>query len=969
MHKNLTLKARLFALLAACFVPVALALSYYVNDKIQTHLAEARHELALLARSIAARPRDVLPDPASYFSALYSYAARHSWGGREDCDRALGLQVQLFPAFINIALADTNGVVWCAANKTTPAQIKRGVHFRRAMQSRDLAVGDYYFSAARGEYAIGLAYAIADQSGAVTAVVSTLLNAEWLDKVLQAQSLPESAVATIVDTKGRIIARSPRDPERIGNRIADAATYQLLSRSGREVVTDVKGVVGHDRLVAYAPILSTGTGNLYARVSLPKALVYKTAWREGKKDAEILLVLLLCAVTVALVVASWLIFNPVRVLTAAAKRLADGDLSARTNIHAGGELGALGWTLDHMAEGLQKRQAELSRIHRALRTVSASNRCLLRSNDESKLLNDMCSIAVHEGGYRAAWVAFVVDGELLEPAAHCGLGSAFSMFRQIRPGDDCFGAAIRSAKTEVCASIEHDPTMHPWRNVAKQHGIRSIAVMPLMLDGLVGGVITICAAEVDYFTSDELHLLEDLSGDLSFGIAAFRERHRREKADVALKHALLHDDATGLPNRSYLSMLLNDAEKARQPHDTLTLLFIHITNLSDLIHALGHRYSEDALRVVVTRLQSRLPHGGVCARVGDDMFALMIPQLAKSECALFVPSLQTRLSGPLDIEGVSINLRICIGIAMMPDDGLEGERLMLRASIAARRALDENLSYARVIPESEDQYRAKLRLISELKRAIEGDLLTLYYQPKVRASDGAICSVEGLVRWLHPERGVIMPGEFIEFAEETGLIKDLFFYVVRMAVRQIENWLKAGIHLPVALNVSAVNLSDPLFETRLNEVLHAVDDAIVEHVHLELTETCLMTNQRAIKDILARLRKRGIRISIDDFGRGYSSLSYLSSLPVHALKIDSLFVRNMTNNERDHVIVASVISLAKSLNLEVIAEGVETKEQAEVLVRMGCDQLQGFLFSAPVPARELQVLMQVEQPINVPWAT
>jgi diguanylate cyclase len=136
-----------------------------------------------------------------------------------------------------------------------------------------------------------------------------------------------------------------------------------------------------------------------------------------------------------------------------------------------------------------------------------------------------------------------------------------------------------------------------------------------------------------------------------------------------------------------------------------------------------------------------------------------------------------------------------------------------------------------------------------------------------------------------------------------------------------------------------------------------------------LTETCLMTNQRATKDILARLRQRGIRISIDDFGRGYSSLSYLSSLPVHALKIDSLFVRNMTNNERDTVIVASIISLAQSLNLDVIAEGVETKEQADILVRMGCDQLQGFLFSAPVPARELQVLLEVEQPINGPWAT
>jgi EAL domain-containing protein (putative c-di-GMP-specific phosphodiesterase class I) len=260
-------------------------------------------------------------------------------------------------------------------------------------------------------------------------------------------------------------------------------------------------------------------------------------------------------------------------------------------------------------------------------------------------------------------------------------------------------------------------------------------------------------------------------------------------------------------------------------------------------------------------------------------------------------------------------------------------------------------------------------VISELQRAIETDSLTLYYQPKVRVSDGVICSVEGLVRWLHPERGVIMPGEFIQVAEESGLIKDLFFYVARLAVRQTEDWLNSGIHVPIALNVSAVNLSDPMFETRLNEVLDAVDDSVVQHVHLELTETSLMANQKTTKDILTRLRNRGIKISIDDFGRGYSSLSYLSSLPVHALKIDSLFVQNMIDNERDCVIVASVISLAKSLNLEVVAEGVETAEQAEMLLRMGCDQLQGFLFSAPVPARDLQVMLEVEQPINIPWAT
>ncbi len=331
-----------------------------------------------------------------------------------------------------------------------------------------------------------------------------------------------------------------------------------------------------------------------------------------------------------------------------------------------------------------------------------------------------------------------------------------------------------------------------------------------------------------------------------------------------------------------------------------------------------------------------------------DDFAVLLPGMDASATAEYGRRLHTLLDTPVSAGLVSIDPRISVGGTIYPAHGEKSELLLRRATLAASESVRRELGMSLYQGSSEQEDPERLALAVDLRRAIEERQLRLHYQPKVDLQSGRTSGAEALVRWQHATKGNISPVVFVGIAERTGLIRQLTAAVTEQAIRQIRDWRHQGKEFPVAINLSARNLHDPRLLEQLNYLL-STWNVPPQLLHYEITEGALVEDPQNARKVLHQLRELGGQLYIDDFGTGYSSLSYLVSLPVHAVKIDRSFVRQMTNTREAHSVVASVILMAHELGLRVVAEGVETSEEAELLRNLKCDEAQGYFFGRPVP--------------------
>ncbi len=438
-------------------------------------------------------------------------------------------------------------------------------------------------------------------------------------------------------------------------------------------------------------------------------------------------------------------------------------------------------------------------------------------------------------------------------------------------------------------------------------------------------------------------------------------RHAEQKLDFFTHR----DPLTGLPNRSLFRELLTHAiAQAEGNHGQFALLFLDLDNFKTINESLGHSLGDQLLIGVGKRLQSLLPEGHAMARIGGDEFNLILerePHLPGID--LIAQRLIDILTEPFQIDGHSIYIGASIGIALYPADGQDIETLQSNADAALYQAKQQGRGILRFFsPEMTHQAKDRLTLEADLRRAIEGDELLLYYQPQIDLTSGQIVGLEALVRWQHPQRGMIPPGAFIPLAEESGLVVRLGDWVLRSACHQIKAWLDAGLApRQTAVNVSAVQLSRGHLVESVQEVLRETGIP-PERLELEITESFVMADRDQSFKALAELRALGVRLSIDDFGTGYSSLAYLQQIEVHKLKIDLSFVRDVTTNSGNASIVKAIIALGHSLGLEIIAEGVEEQAQADYLRGLQCDVMQGYLVSRPLPVEEITGFLTDDRP-------
>lgn len=465
--------------------------------------------------------------------------------------------------------------------------------------------------------------------------------------------------------------------------------------------------------------------------------------------------------------------------------------------------------------------------------------------------------------------------------------------------------------------------------------------------------------------------VRDEQGDVTHFVGIISDVTANKRYEAELAHQANHDALTGLPNRNLLSDRLSQAiALARRTGREVAVMFVDLDHFKVVNDGIGHHVGDALLQIVARRMVDCVREGDTVARLGGDEFVIVCTDLADEQDALSViQRVYQALAVPMQLEGESLSVNASIGVASFPRDGDDVATLLRNADLAMYRAKDAGRGqYQYFKPELNDRVSERIRIESMLRHGLERGEFELYYQPQVSAASGQVSGLEALLRWRNPERGLMLPGQFIHIAEETRLIVPLGAWVLEEACRQWVEWQREhGLSVPVSVNVSVAQLRRDDFVALVREVLERTG-AAPSMLELEITESMVMDSPETLIGRLQGLKDLGVRIGIDDFGTGYSNLAYLKRMPVDRLKIDYTFVRDIIVDPDDAAICRAVIAVAHNLRMGVVAEGVESEAQAVYLGRHFCDDLQGYHISRPVPAAEVPALLQQEAPLFAPPA-
>ncbi len=602
-------------------------------------------------------------------------------------------------------------------------------------------------------------------------------------------------------------------------------------------------------------------------------------------------------------------------------------------------------------------EEKIRRLNRVHAVLSGINSLIVRVRNRAELFKEACDIAVKQGGFRMAWLG-LANASFTEVAPVASAGEVGDFFKSaplsLLEADRAFGfvgRVMQDGKPAVSLDIARDS-----RGLMKQQcaarGIHSLAVIPLTLNGRAAGVFALYAADAGFFDDEEMRLLLELAGDVSF---AMDYLDKSEKAE----YLAYYDPLTALANRSlFHERLAQHLEAASESRQKLALAIVDIERFKTINDTLGRRAGDGLLKSIAERLTASIPHVRV-GRIGADQFAIVVPEVQSEE------ELARGLEGRLkDFFGMpyrtgDTELRISgrLGIALYPDDGSDAETLFRNAEAALKKTKQAGEPYLFYEERMSERVSEKLALENKLRLAIEKEQFVLHYQPKVDLETRSITGLEALLRWQSPELGLVPPLQFIRLLEETGLILQVGSWALRRAALDHLSWTTRGLKAPrVAVNVSAIQLRQRNFVRLVQDAI--VDGAAPAGIDLEITESLLMDDIQANIEKLQAVRGLGLELAIDDFGTGYSSLAYLAKLPVQTLKIDRSFIVAMHDDANAMTLVSTIISLAHSLRLRVVAEGVETEEQAKTLRLLRCDEMQGYLISRPVPVDQLAALLE-----------
>lgn len=611
----------------------------------------------------------------------------------------------------------------------------------------------------------------------------------------------------------------------------------------------------------------------------------------------------------------------------------------------------------------QQRVAEQAqhRLNRALRLLSQCNQILIHASEEQRLLDDICRMIVETGGYSMAWVGYAEHNQArsVRPVAEHGYGQDYLQSINIswsdnESGQGPTGLSIRTGTTSVNQDYLTNPQMRPWRESAIRQGYQSSISLPLREEGQVFGALAIYSPEPCSFAAEEVTLLEELADDLAFGICTLRAHARREAAENQLAFLARHDPLTRLPNRRLLRERFEEALE-QHPDQPLAMLFLDLDSFKEINDSLGHAVGDELLVDVVARLRHCLGAKHMLSREGGDEFMILLAGIGEmAEIGRIAQSMLAASQESFHLGNSTLHTTFSIGISVYPHDGTDFDTLRKNADIALYRAKEGGRNNYRFFTEQMNiDAKRRMQIQTDLHHAVRQGEFTLHFQPQVDIADGHIIGTEALIRWQHARGEWIPPNQFIPVAEQCGLIIAIGEWVLEQACRQAMAWQRSGMpELVMAVNLSAAQFRHGNIIETVSRVLDAT--RLAPHLlELELTESILLQDTETAIKTLHTLKEIGVQLSIDDFGTGYSSLSYLKRLSLDKLKIDRSFVHDLTEDPDNQEIVRAIVQLGHILKMEIIAEGVETREQMEYLRDLGCDQIQGYLISKPLPSDDI----------------
>lgn len=611
---------------------------------------------------------------------------------------------------------------------------------------------------------------------------------------------------------------------------------------------------------------------------------------------------------------------------------------------------------------IRKRQDEriagLTRIHAMRGGISSA---VVRLKDRRALLRELCRVAIDVGHFALALVMELgergtASALIAEPVSHPLVDAA--------RGPALLKALEESPLVARALATQRPVVVHRGDNalgplfslegMADRWG--SVATFPILTEGRVDGVFVLFSETPGSFDREEEKLLEELTANLSLALS-----HLVQSEQIEL--LAYYDNLTKLPNRRLLRDRLTQriAESADESNAKFALLLVDVSRFRHINETLGWSAGDDLLTQLGRRLAATLPARDTLARLDGNTFAILFTSVEDgSEVALFIENqLGLCAKQPFELQDTELRVAFRSGIAMFPADGSSAEALIGNAETALRSNKSSGISYTFYAPRMNARVAEKLLLETRLRKAIENEEFLLHYQPKVDLKSGRTVGLEALVRWREPSGTLVPPGHFIPTLEETGLIVEAGRWILQRAAAQHASWVEQGLHPPrLAVNVSAHQLAQDDFVRSVEAIIDRYPLA-ADGLDLEITESVFLDDLSDNAEKLRIIRRRGLQIAIDDFGTGYSSLGYLSRLPIDALKIDRSFVVRMLDDAQDMSIVTTIISLAHALDLKVIAEGVETRQQAHQLRLLRCDELQGYLLAKPQPPEEVEALFGV----------
>jgi diguanylate cyclase (GGDEF)-like protein/PAS domain S-box-containing protein len=907
-----TIRSRLLGLVLATAVPFAALIGGGLWSQLRDDQAEAMERALSEARVLAAQVDDHIGNLENLMAGL-SRAVSTQPADATANDLLLQQVKAELPGFIgNILLFSLDGTNIGTSAGPAAKRFYAGdrAYFRQVLAGERLSIGDVIRTKLTGEWVITVASPVEDQTGRLRAVLAVGTKLEHFQDALRIHALPLGSVVRIVNQSGIVVAQSADGPNWIGRDLSasESIARTLVAKEVSEVSVwsdNVKRITGSSTAHRVPWLVSVG---------LPRdigfaAMVTRLGW-----GALFSVISLLIAFVIAWML-SGRIVGPLRQLERDALALAGGDLSHRTAVVTRDEVGNLAETFNQMAASLERRQFEVEESKNTLSAVINSSPVAIACSDLDRRIILWNRAAEKLYGYTAA-EAIGTSVQIVPPD---GRAESQALYQRARSG-------------ETIRDIE----LKRQRKDGSLVDVRIAAAPMFSPEGAVRGVAW-----------------------------AHEDITERKKAETQLKRLAHYDPLTGLPNRLSLQKELGRLLAGECSNRSISVALFDLDGFKDVNDTLGHSIGDQLLVEVAQRFLEATQTCGKLVhvfRLGGDEFVLVVPECGDPRVVgAIVDAVLNRLAQSFEINDHAVHLGGSAGIAISPNDGTSVDELLANADLALYQAKSNGGRTSRFfMPALRAHAQARRGLDLELTRAYADNEFELYFQPQVRLADAAIVGAEALLRWRHPERGILAPGAFIEALAENAIAPDVGRWIIHTACKKASAWRAMGL----SLCRIGINLFPPQFHG--GALLKDIDDALretglpAEAIELEITENIALNYEDAA-DALQKLHEKGVNIAFDDFGTGYASLSYLTRFPLSRIKIDRSFVRKIIDDADTAAIVRSLIVMAHNLGLEVIAEGVETDAQAAFLLNEQCEEAQGFLYAKPLPAVEFEEYLRTGQ--------